>query len=90
MARQHLHALGGAALRGEVQRGPTLVVPHVQVHQGFGKCLEGFTVTIVGLGTERDTSQRFPRGPTRALAHPQTREVAPNRSDPEACGEPGL
>lgn len=52
MAGEHLHAVGGAALRGQVQRRPPLVVPHVQVHQGFSKGLQGFTVTIVGLRTK--------------------------------------
>lgn len=53
MAGEHLHALRGASLRGEVQRRPPLVVPHVEIHQGFGKCLQGFTVTVIGLRTEQ-------------------------------------
>lgn len=60
MAGEHLHALGGASLRGEVQGCPPLVVPHIQVHEGFCKCLQGFTVTIIGLRTERATSPQRP------------------------------
>lgn len=60
VAGEHLHALSGASLRGEVQGCPPLVVPHVQVHEGFSKCLQGFTVTIIGLRTEQVMSKRHP------------------------------
>lgn len=49
MSCKHLHTLGRAPLSGQEERGPALVVPHIQVHQRFSQCLQGFTVTIVGL-----------------------------------------
>jgi len=57
VAGEHLHTLRGASLRGEVQCRPPLVVPHVEVHEGFGKCLQGFTVTIIGLRSKQTASK---------------------------------
>lgn len=50
MGRKYLHTLGGAPLGGQEERGPALVVPYIQIHQRLGQCLQGFTVTVVGLG----------------------------------------
>lgn len=57
---EHLHTLSRASLSGQKECGPALVVPYIQIHQRFGQCLQGFTVTIVGLegcGQPMDTAQ---------------------------------
>lgn len=72
MGREHLHTLGGASLGGQEERGPALVVPYIQIHQRLGQCLQGFTVTVVGLegcrqptDTARDPT--LPSGPMGRL-----------------------
>lgn len=57
MGRQYLHTLSGASLSGQEERGPALVVPYIQVHQRLSQCLQGFTVTVVGL---RASKKPFP------------------------------
>lgn len=57
---KHLHTLSRASLSGQKECGPALVVPYIQIHQRLGQCLQGFTVTIVGLegcGQPMDTAQ---------------------------------
>lgn len=49
VGRKHLHTLSRASLSGQEERGPALVVPYIQIHQRLSQCLQGFTVTIVGL-----------------------------------------
>lgn len=82
---KHLHTLSGASLSGQEERSPALVVPHIQVHQRFGQCLQGFTVTVVGLGacrqpvgTAQDTASFL--GPTGRLgSSPPHRLLGPLR-----------
>lgn len=60
MGCKHLHTLSRASLSSQEERGPALVVPYIQIHQRLGQCLQGFTVTIVGLegcGQPIDTTQ---------------------------------
>lgn len=49
MGCEHLHTLSRASLSGQEERGPALVVPYIQIHQRLSQCLQGFTVTVVGL-----------------------------------------
>lgn len=50
---KHLHTLSRASLSGQEERGPALVVPYIQIHQRLSQCLQGFTVTVVGLEGSR-------------------------------------
>lgn len=49
VGRKNLHTLSRASLSGQEERCPALVVPYIQIHQRLSQCLQGFTVTIVGL-----------------------------------------
>lgn len=67
---KHLHTLSRASLSGQEERGPALVVPYIQIHQRLSQCLQGFTVTIVGLvgcrqpmDTTQDTASFCSWGP---------------------------
>lgn len=75
VGRKHLHTLSRASLGGQEERGPALVVPYIQIHQRLSQCLQGFTVTVVGLGgrgrqppgTARDTAPTLLLGPMGKL-----------------------
>lgn len=49
VGRKHLHTLSRASLSGQEERGSAFVVPYIQIHQRLSQCLQGFTVTVVGL-----------------------------------------